>query len=238
MTAQKDATCVFPSPSKIPYGGFSPVRLQAEIQSPPSPTLPGLSAARMPPVPRLISDHRPGPRPLQPTQGLTVEDVGVTLRQAVQRPVARADSAQRPLARQRVVLSCRVNAYYGLIRAPRRHPRTYAFARGPSRPSAWIRRAARGSPIYSVLLFLRAALRTPGDRMGALGWTSPSALAFAALRQARHPQVHTVGSRVGCLTRLQGSLNAAARRIASPSPTRAFTPELSPPRITPGRRRV
>jgi hypothetical protein len=37
-----------------------------------------------------------------------------------------------------------------------------------------------------------------------------------------------VGSRAGGVTRLQSSLHATARRIACPSPTRAFTPELSP----------
>jgi hypothetical protein len=47
--------CVFPSPSKIPYDGFSPVRLQTEIHPPPSPPQPRLSAARMPPAAALIS---------------------------------------------------------------------------------------------------------------------------------------------------------------------------------------
>jgi hypothetical protein len=45
-------TCVFPSPSKIPYGGFSPVRLQTEIQPQPSLTPQELSAARMLPETR------------------------------------------------------------------------------------------------------------------------------------------------------------------------------------------
>ena len=68
----RTATSVFPSPSKIPYGGFSPVRLQTEIQPPPSSTVPGLSAARIRPATQLISGHRPGSQSLRPTQGLTV----------------------------------------------------------------------------------------------------------------------------------------------------------------------
>src|ERR1035441_7486065 len=39
-----------PSPSKIPYGGFSPVRLQTEILPPPSASRQELSAARIPPA--------------------------------------------------------------------------------------------------------------------------------------------------------------------------------------------
>ena len=47
MSYLRVRTCVFPSPSKIPYGGFSPVRLQTEIQPQPSTMLPALSAARI-----------------------------------------------------------------------------------------------------------------------------------------------------------------------------------------------
>ncbi len=50
MNYDTQKTCVFPSPSKIPYGGFSPVRLQTEIQPPPSTSSPDLSAARIHPA--------------------------------------------------------------------------------------------------------------------------------------------------------------------------------------------
>ena len=58
MNHQKQVTCVFPSPSKIPYGGFSPVRLQTEIYPPPSQPPPRLSAARIPPAMALISGQK------------------------------------------------------------------------------------------------------------------------------------------------------------------------------------
>jgi hypothetical protein len=48
MNGQRRSTGVFPSPSKIPYGGFSPVRLQTEFRPPPSTSHPALSAARIP----------------------------------------------------------------------------------------------------------------------------------------------------------------------------------------------
>src|SRR5271156_3796303 len=50
MIHNKQTTCVFPSLSKIPYGGFSPVRLQTEIPPPPSAARQELSAARIPPA--------------------------------------------------------------------------------------------------------------------------------------------------------------------------------------------
>jgi hypothetical protein len=78
MNYQAQTTCVFPSPSKIPYGGFSPVRLQTEIQPPPSSTRPGLSAARMLPETRLISGYRPGSQRLRPTKGLTVGEAATS----------------------------------------------------------------------------------------------------------------------------------------------------------------
>ena len=76
MDHPRQTTGVFPSPSKIPYGGFSPVRLQTEIQPPPSSTIPGLSAAHIHQETRLISGHRPGFQPLRPTEGLTVGEAG------------------------------------------------------------------------------------------------------------------------------------------------------------------
>jgi hypothetical protein len=98
------------SPSKIPYGGFSPVRLQTESRPQPShATLsrPGLYAASSPSgVAWLIAAlcRRPvDPRPNTPVQ--------------------------RPLARHRVVLSRRVIAYYGLIRGSDALPTPYVLRR-------------------------------------------------------------------------------------------------------------
>jgi len=148
--------------------------------------------------------------------------------QAARSPAAQDDSVQRPLAPQRVILSRRIIAYYGLIRASRSLPPTYSFAGGSSNPGACLGWRTRGSPIYSLFLFLRAVLRTPVDPTVASGCASPLALAFATFAWARHPQFPHASVLVrGSVTRLQGSLYATARRIACPPPTRAFTFELS-----------
>jgi hypothetical protein len=62
MDHQRQYTCVFPSPSKIPYGGFSPVRLQTSLtQQPPS-------SAKCSP---LIGCHCSCPRPQRFTRNRT-----------------------------------------------------------------------------------------------------------------------------------------------------------------------
>src|SRR5271169_4275058 len=71
-------------------------------------------------------------------------------------------SIQRPLARRRVMLSRRVIAYYGLIRASEFLSATYEFAAEAAAPKeiglGW---ESRGSPIYSAGLCSRAASHTP-----------------------------------------------------------------------------
>ena len=85
--------------SEIPYGGFSPVRLQTGRRRQPSP-----SRAYMPP--KLLQFS------------LTVAPLGQSPNNVdVEARAVQAQPIQRPLARRRVILSRRVNAYYGLIRA-------------------------------------------------------------------------------------------------------------------------
>ena len=111
---------VFPSPSKIPYGGFSPVRLQTRSPPRPSPgetpTYTWRQCARG--CPMVLADKHlamyghPSPHAL----------------------------VQRPLASRPVMLSGQIIAYYGLIRATRGHRPAYAFIHS-ALP------AASGSPI-------------------------------------------------------------------------------------------
>ena len=68
--------------------------------------------------------------------------------------------------------------------------------------------------------------------------TSARILAFAIFVLARRPLVHKIRFIVVCVTRLQVSLHATARRACSPHPARTFTFELSPSRIAPRRCRV
>jgi len=95
-----------------------------------------------------------GPRSDYPFESLSVE-YGTA-------PSNSNTSIQRPLARHRVMLSCRVIAYYGLIRASESLPATYGFAAESAAPKEiGLRWESRGSPIYSVGLDSRAASLTP-----------------------------------------------------------------------------
>ena len=98
---------VSPAPSKIPYGGFSPVRLQTSIRVPPS------SAQR-----RLIDTFLP--RRWSPA--FLVRLLGLASHPNA--PNADSESlVQWPLAPRPVLLSSRLNAYYGHIRDSGAPPR-------------------------------------------------------------------------------------------------------------------
>ena len=96
----------------------------------------------------------------------------------------------------------------------------------------------RTSPIYSVCLSLRAAFRTPAFRVVAPDCSFTTRSGLRHLSTGSAPASHAVGSRMGRVTRLQSSLYATARRVACPSPTGAFTFELSPPESPTRRRRI
>jgi hypothetical protein len=106
---------VSPFPSKIPYGGFSPIRLQMDRQQRPSTISRGLSAVHIRPItpshapPQLQLPGMRDPRRDYPFEKLSVQ-CGTTTSNS-NTPI------QRPLARHRVMLAQRVIAYYGVIRA-------------------------------------------------------------------------------------------------------------------------
>jgi len=148
-------------PSKIPYGGFSPVRLQTGLGPSPSPTGTHPAAYRR-------SMPRSSAAAIAPEGAVAV----LSRRRAA---IFRDRPVQRPLARRRkaapsvrVVLSRRVIAYYGLIRGSRSLPAAYVLRR-----RAFASRPALGSPLRprsgdsllcSACPSVRAVCRTPADR--------------------------------------------------------------------------
>ena len=134
-------------PSEIPYGGFSPVRLQTGLG--PSPSSSGAH-------PRTYrrSESRSPATTLAPRGAIAA----LSRRRVA---VRRNRPVQRPLARQRVVMSRRVVAYYGLIRGSRSLSSTYDFRQ-------WIfalRPRPGDSLLYSACPSVRAVCRTPADRV-------------------------------------------------------------------------
>jgi len=238
MNHQRRTTCVFPSLSKIPYGGFSPVRLQTEIQPPPSTTRPGLSTACIRRDTRLISGHRPGFQPLRPTEGLTVTEADAP---------ASSGTATRHTGRFRPEALGSAAGYH--VPPPHRllwpHPSlssssTHLCIRGwLLQPRGLPRAENERFPNLLPVSVPSCRPPYPGGPDGCLWlcFTIRSGLRHYRTGSAPTNPTH-VGSGVGCVTRLQGSLNATARRLARPSPTKAITLKLSRVWIAPLPRRV
>ncbi len=135
------------------------------------------------------------------------------------------------MARQRVMLSRRVIAYYGLIRPSESLPATYGFAAGSAAPKeigfGW---ESRGSPIYSVGLCSRAASLTPVAPKSAND-------CYYLFGGSLHPFV-TGSTTTLVVSRLQSSFRAqirariTARELASPPfedvYIRAFADQVTP----------
>ncbi len=106
-------------------------------------------------------------------------------------------SIQRPLARQRVMLSRRVIAYYGLIRPSESLSTTYGFAAEAAAPKeigfGW---ESKGSPIDSAGLCSRAASLTPVARRVQVTVAYSWVVAFTPLLRVRRPHWSFRGCRV------------------------------------------
>src|SRR5512136_122955 len=113
------------SPSKIPYVGFSPVRLQTGF--PPRPSLARCGLSARPTYPRSLSAYTW----LQPLTSKVDKTSHIrTIVQVVLPSRSRDIPVQRPLARRKVMLSSQVMAYYGLIRNSRPLSSTYELYDG------------------------------------------------------------------------------------------------------------
>ena len=155
-------TPVSSSPSKIPYGGFSPVRLQTEMQRP----RPSRSRAytRPPPMSRVpIARFRAVRR-----NALTRPS----------RPEALGSQAGYAVPPDRRLL-------WPHLRHSLATARLFPSSNGPHRVFPM---AGSGSPLYSACLFQRAIPNTPMDRAAVVSWyAAPPALAFALFVWARLP---------------------------------------------------
>ena len=158
-------TCVSSSPSKIPYGGFSPVRLQTGIEIHPRPSQPGPDLSARPASIR----HR---LTYTRVQSLSPKRADCYRRgTCVQAALPSSDAnipVQRSLAPQRVLLSRQITAYYDLIRASRLPLPVYALSVRSS-PYGLVWAGAEKVPILSCLSVTTCRLLYPGSRMTAPG---------------------------------------------------------------------
>jgi hypothetical protein len=171
--------------SKIPYGGFSPVRLQTGIQPQPSLLGRGLSAR-----PTFTYDFTAYMRLKSLTRNRANKLRKRAQAQAVPHSSSKANPVQRPLALRGVMLSPQVIAYYGLIRNSQPLPSTYELYDG-SLPYGLV-----WAGIERLPNFLRMSLSSvPSYVPRRTKWLhmvvpSPLVVAFAISAQARHPHAH------------------------------------------------
>jgi len=195
---------VSPSPSKIPYGGFSPVRLQAGCQP------------------------RPSPPPVHPASAYTRPQSSVRPPRVAPRgnPHLPVELAARPTSGPEALGSPAGSVVPPGHRLLWPHPRHWTSpfdfrdsspglcATAP-RPSA--------SPLCSARPSLRAVSHTPAGRAESGCWPS----ARASLRPLRMGSAPALA-----FSRLQSSLYAAARSVARPPfedfYIRAFVPGVAP----------
>jgi hypothetical protein len=151
-------------PSEIPYGGFSPVRLQT-----------GTFNRHLHRLRRLIDGLKRRRPP-----GLVVP--ALCRGEGRER---RCVPVQRPLARRRVVLSRRVVAYYGLIRAS-----------GPLRAAYWVRR-----PVF--------ASRPRAQKVPALSLRILLVVPSPVPRRTGRPKDDSTSARVSLRPNARGSASAS-----------------------------
>jgi hypothetical protein len=183
--------------SKIPYSGFSPVRLQTGIEPRPSSTMASLSVK---PAFTQTPWTYTRLKSLSPKRAFIRRG---TLVQAELPLSYRNHPVQRSLAPQRVMLSHRIIAYYDLMRASLPLPLVYVLSSG-SLPVGLIRAGAEKVPNLSCLSFPIVPSSVPrrlGDFFRSLLhrplWPSPSS--------------HKVGAR---LTTLAGSWRGLCNEAA------------------------
>ena len=195
------------APSKIPYGGFSPVRLQTR-------------AAPQPPsqaCQRLLIDH--GCRYLVPPRLFRNRPCG----QAAPRTSDHDHESSGPWLPNR--LYCPASSVLTMATST---PLSAAQRLMDYSVELRVRPASRrGSPIYSPSPFTPCRHPYPGGPSDCSRRCLHRWFCLRRISTGSTTTNPTAPDQVGSVTRLQCSLHATAWNVASPAPARTFTTELS-----------
>jgi hypothetical protein len=189
------------APSKIPYGGFSPVRLQAGCQMRPSPSRDGFDAftVEVSSVPGLFRNRAFRPAAFTASD-TTHRPSGPWLRQRLFCPPA----SSLTMATSEVLL---LRPSFGII------PRALGSAELPQ---------------FTPHVFRSCRTPYPGGLPDALDCFFPGSDAFAIFVEARHRDPPALSEQQGRLTRLQVSLYVATRSFACAAPPARLQPSSRP----------
>jgi len=206
------------APSKIPYGGFSPVRLQTRF----TPRPPSAAGTH-----HLIGRHGSYLRPqLRLRHGTCVQSVpGASDQNHESSGPWLPDRFFCPASSSLTMATSEALGFSGPL---------ICFVR-PALPRTLVRENPE-IPQFILSVFPRVPSSVPRwVRPLRVTVSSGSMLPFASFQQARDPQLPARRFSQGHVTRLQSSLYGTARSVACPSPTRAFTTKLAPLRVTSAR---
>jgi hypothetical protein len=205
------------SPSKIPYVGFSPVRLQTGIQMRPSPTQLGLKCEAH------IHRNRIS---LYATKAVALCFCG-PLRHVWRNRSSTAIQSRGPWLS--AALCCRRRSSHTMASSE-----TVCYFRCliffvhrifVLRPRM---DCSRQLPQFAPRIYNTVPSSVPRHPCQVHAVVSSlTIIAFAKSAVARQVHPHARRFSRGCVTRLRSSLNATARYLASPTPARTFTTELS-----------
>jgi len=212
-------TLVFPPPPlKFRTSGFPQYGFKREC------------ARRLSPGQRILWSEAPAvavytPRPLGPLPPVAPKGMGGTGRG----PFSRAFSSRGPWLASGFCCPARSSLTMASSETLGPSLRLIFFVSASLSPRPILGVGPRGSPICSACLCPRAAFRTPAGPAAAPGCCFAAGTGLRLIRRGSAPALHALRFSRGRVTRLQSSLYATARGLASPSPARAFTLELSPP---------
>ena len=200
---------VSPALSKIPYGGFSPVRLQTSIRVQPSSAGRGLICTFLPP--------RTSTRLQCPVSWTCVPSERAECRIRLARPVALGSAT-----------GCSVQPPPRLLWP---HPRFWLPSPGSFHYSRELKAVAsrntRTSPLLSACPLVRAVFHTPAVLASSCDCSSFASAAFIQCREIQQPLARINSGLTRRFTRLQSSLYATARSRRLPLPAGTFTSELA-----------
>ena len=192
---------VAPAPSKIPYGGFSPVRLQAGSQRRPSLARPAYTT------------------PEWRSRLCAFNSVVRAYAQAAHTASDTTHPPSGPWLRHRLWLSGGLIAYYGHIRGSGIPLRLICFVRSVLKHQSF--------PFYSACPLARAIVLTPVVSSDFIRLFIHHRCCFHPVCRDSATTSSNQSGPAGCFTRLQRSLDATARFHRSPCPAKAFTSELA-----------
>ncbi len=172
------------SPSKIPYGGFSPVRLQTGYQPwRPSPAIHSAVSVRHASAPndhQLIRHHSPS------------AGTPLVLSDKIAGSVARTLQSSGPWLASGLCCPTRSSLTMAASESLRNFRRLICIHTTDLPLSVLSRAVPERFPNLLCMSFSPCRLQYPVDQEGAFDYFFPSRIAFASFATARHPRFHAI----------------------------------------------